>query len=218
MPNLSGHMTTLDAINDMLASIGESPVSLGDQVEEADIATALLIKSSRKVQMAGWHCNTIRGRTLSVDVNGRFLLPTNTLKVDTSDPRGTRRTGSPPHSSFVDAVMRRDLADTGWLLFDRQNDTEIWTDPLTLTVDIVEFMEFDNLAPSLQVYVTAIATRRFQTENMGSRTLAKFTQQEVDEAFAQALQDDTENEDPNILRDSPTVFDMTYRRNPRWGR
>ena len=218
MPTLSGHLTRLEAINDMLASIGETPIMTGDVVEEAEIAGAQLDKASRKVQLPGWHSNTLRGLELSKDANNRFVLPDDTLKVDTADPRGTRRTGSPPTSSHIDAVMRRSDDDTQWILFDRSNNTELWTDVTSLTVDIVQLHKFENLVPSLQQYVVAVATRRFQTENMGSRVIYAFTQVEVEEALEQAIQDDTETEDPNLLRDSPTIFDMTRRNNYLWGR
>jgi hypothetical protein len=54
-------MTELEAINDMLSAIGESPVASLDEasgVADAQIALQLLRRASRWLQKKGWHWNS----------------------------------------------------------------------------------------------------------------------------------------------------------------
>uniref|UniRef100_UPI0040473467 hypothetical protein n=1 Tax=Shewanella sp. TaxID=50422 RepID=UPI0040473467 len=49
----------LDAVNTMLSSIGEAPVSsLSSGLIEAEIAETILDTIDREVQSMGWHFNT----------------------------------------------------------------------------------------------------------------------------------------------------------------
>jgi hypothetical protein len=215
---LAGHYTKLNAVNDMLRSIGEDPVnSLSSGLADAELAEEVLDAVSHEVQSIGWHVNTRRAITLTTDASDNFVLPDNTIKVDTVSSHGPRQNSSPRPSAWVNASMRRNQADTTWILYDIDNDSETWTDPTTLTVDIVQRLEFANLTPALQRYITALAGHRFQQGIMGSRALFEFTQQQVDEALQAAVNEDTENEDINMIRDNKHVHSIVWRNNPLYG-
>lgn len=222
MAPLEGHLTKLQAVNEMLLSIGETPVSsLESGLGDAELAEALLDRASRQIQLKGWHCNTLRDYELTKNGSNQFALPVNTLRVDTVNPRGGyRRTSTPAHSKGVNASMRRSADNTKWLMYDNDNNTETWTanDPATLTVDIVQLEEFANLTPALQHYVWAYAAHRFQKSIMGSKVLNEFTAQDLEEALIQAIQEDTMNEDQNIISDNGHVNSVAYRYNPLYGR
>lgn len=222
MATLEGHLTKLQAVNDMLWSIGEMPVqSLESGLGDAEQAEAILDRTSREIQLRGWHVNTLRDYELSKNASNQFVLPVNTLRVDTVNPRGGwRRTATPPHSARIDAVMKRSEDDTKWLMYDRDNNTELWTasDPATLNVDIVLILEFADLTPALQHYVWTMAAHRFQKGAMASQVLQKMTEEDVVNALTQAVQEDTMNEDQNLINDNGHVNSVAWRNNPLYGR
>ena len=218
----AGHLTKLQAVNDMLGSIGEEPVnSLSSGLPEAELAETILDRVSREIQLEGWHCNTRKGISLTINADDQFALPDNTLKVDTVNATNGRRTSSTPApNAYVDAGMRRSADDTKWILYDNDNDSEFWTDTgfTTLTVTIVQLLEFANLTPALQMYVWTSAAKRFQQNVMGSAALDQFTTDDVIRARTRAENEEMENEDLNVIRDNAHVYSIVYRNNPNFGR
>lgn len=205
---LIAHLDELGAINEMLLSVGEAPVSsLVSNLPDADVALAVLGRVSRAVQLRGWHVNRHENVKLSRDSLNIISLGVVTLKVDTV---GTDRS--------VNAVMRRSTDKTQFLLFDIEENRETWPDKSELTVTWIEFMDFDNLTPSLQAYIAARAGREFQKGVMGSQVLHEFTKEAIQDALDAALQEDMENEDTNILQQNTRVFSMINRRNRGIGR
>ncbi len=216
---LTANMTDLDAVNEMLSSIGESPVStLTSGLDDAAQALTALINTSRKVQLEGWNANTRRGIALSADSNNIIAVPVNTLRVETTSRQGFRKESSPPLSGHINVSVRRSIDDTKFLLWDNDNDRETWPNEDSITVNLIQMLEFDNLPPSLQVYIAARAGHQFQKGAMASRVLAEFTQEDVFQAYEMAANDDEQTGNANIIKDSPHVFDVTRRNNPFWGR
>jgi hypothetical protein len=114
--------------------------------------------------------------------------------------------------------MKRSEDDTKWLLYDVDNNSETWENETSLSVDLVLLLEYNDLPPSLQNFITYRAGREFQKGIMGSRVLFEFSQQGVDEALEAAIQEDAENEDTNMIFDNPHVHSAVYRNNPFYGR
>ena len=216
---IEGHMSKLEAVNDILWTIGELPVqSLASGLGDAEIAEAMLDRANREIQLRGWQCNTRRGVTLTTNAGNQFALPVDVLKIDTSHRTSGRMTSSPVFSSHLNAHMRRSQDDTKWLMYDGDNNSETWSDITEMTVDITQLKEFRLLTPALQVYVWTWAAHRFQKGAMGSTVLHEYTLEDVVQAEMQASQEDTENEDLNIIRDNPHVRSVAYRYNPGFNR
>ncbi len=214
-PN-EGHLSKLEAVNDMLLSIGESPVQdLESGLGDAAIAEAVLDRVSREVQLKGWHVNTLRNFTLNKDASNIFGLGVDTLTVDTVNASGGRQASTPRPSAFINAVMRRSSDDTQWLMFDEDNNSETWANETELTVDLVQFLNFANLTPALQVYVWTSAAHRFQKGMVGSRVLFEYTSEDVLNAETQAVQEDAANEDLNVIRENAHVRSIAFRNNPQ---
>ena len=110
--------------------------------------------------------------------------------------------------------MRRSADDTKWLLYDVDNDRETWPSPSTMTVDIIEFIQFAHLSPLLQVYIYKAASHEFQKSAVSSQILWQFTKEDVEESEMNAVQEDAANEDRNMFRDSRSAFEVVYRYNP----
>jgi len=216
---LEAHMTELKAVNQMLRSISEQPVSqLGSGQIDSDNAEEVLEEVSRRIQSQGWHANARRGVVLPVNASFQFAVGTNVLKVDTVNPTSPRRTASPKPSAYYDVALRRSIDDTKWILYDVDNDTETWASgPATLTVDIIEFLPFQHLPVYLQAYIYKAAAHEFQKSTVASQILFQFTQEEVEYTMVYAVQCDSEMEDRNMIRNHAGVQEVAYRYNPLYG-
>jgi hypothetical protein len=84
-------------------------------------------------------------------------------------------------------------------------------------VEIIEFLPFENLPPSLQVYIYKAATHEYQKGSVGSKVLYEFTLEDVQIAMADAIQDDMRNQDSNMLQDNRAAREVAYRYNPTYG-
>lgn len=166
MPTSTTPTTELEAVNVMLAVIGESPINSLNSPAVADAVTAQAVLSeiSRTVQSVGWHFNTEEGFTLTPTVfDKEILVPANCLRVTTSGPdRG------------IDVVQR------GTRLYDRQNHT--YKFEKSLTVDMVLLLPFNELPETARYYITIRSARTFQARTVGSEALYQFTAQ--DESLA----------------------------------
>ena len=178
-------MTALEAVNIMLRTIGEQPVTVleGSGIIEAENAKDNLQEASRDVQSQGWHFNTEVALTLQPDMEGNILLPENCLRVDT-----------------VRKDRRLDVIQRGTKLYDRQNHTYKFQTPLTL--DMVVMLDFDELPQDARRYISVVATRRFQQGVVASTVLDSFSRQDEIEAHTTLCVSDAENADYNILTDN----------------
>jgi hypothetical protein len=102
MALLTGHMTKLEAVNELLFTQAED----------------ILDRVSRQIQMKGWHCNTLFNYQLTPNASNQFALPDNTLKVDTVNPQYRRSNSTPSPSSYINVSMRRAADDTKWIMWD----------------------------------------------------------------------------------------------------
>jgi hypothetical protein len=191
---------------------------LSGGLQIAEIAESVLNNVSREIQAQGWHCNTRRNIELTKNVDNKFALGVDTLKCDTVNPRSRRANNTPAPSRFINASLRKAQDGTKYLMYDVDNDSETWgTDVTTLTVDLIQFIEFDALTPLLQTYVFRSAAHRFQKAMIGAKILSEFTTEDVQIAMANAIQEDMDNEDNNMLHDNRDSQNIVYRYNPIYG-
>lgn len=158
--------TELEAVNIMLAVIGESPINSlnSPAVVDAVTAQAVLSEISRAVQTTGWHFNIEEELTLTPTLfGGELQLPGNCLRVS-------------PSAEYQDV----DVAQRGSRLYDRRNHTYVFAK--SMKVDMVILLPFNELPESARYYITIRAARTFQARTVGSEALYQFTAQ--DEAMA----------------------------------
>lgn len=174
--------TELNAVNTMLGTIGESPIASLNVTGLSDVATArnILEEISRAVQQAGWHFNSEKDYPLALDADGYLPIPSNTLAVDTSERNG-----------HVDVTLR------GTRLYDRTNHTYVFTTPLY--VELVLFLEFEELPSAARHYITIRAARVFQKRILGSDTIDKFTEDDEKLAWRDFLDAEMKQSDVNIF-------------------
>lgn len=190
-----GLTTELDAINTMLAIIGEAPVNTAEDtgVVDAVIARQTLNETLRQVQATGWHWNTDRGVILTptFPAPGDLYVPANTLMVDAVDPS-------------IDVIQR------GTRLWDRKNNTFKFAAPVE--VDIVRLLPFEEIPQAARHYIMVRAGRIFQDRVVGSETLSGFNDKDEARAYAQLRNAEAETADYNMLTDNYAVGRILDRR------
>jgi hypothetical protein len=181
----------LDAVNIMLGTIGESPISSLDAstgVADAVIARQVLSEVAIQVQEEGWHFNVDTNFTLTPSSDtGEIFLPANCLEVDTSGP---------------DAQM--DVAMRGRKLYDRVNHTFVFTK--SIKAELVLMLEFDELPQAARHYITIRAARVFQQRVVGSDTLGSFTERDEVRARTALKRFEAKTADYNILTSNYSVM------------
>jgi len=180
--------TELEAVNVLLASIGEAPVSqLGSGLDEEAIAASTLTEVSRAVQLKGWSWNTEENYPLTKNLIGEIYLPTNALKIDYQSTRYVTR---------------------GQRAYDKTAHT--YTLDTNLKATIIFGLSWEELPEAMRSYVMYRAGRVFQGRQVGSQVLYEFTKQ--DEQDAWLILSSAEHENANLsLFDNAEIQHMLDR-------
>ena len=186
----------LEAVNTMLTSIGEIPVSSITSATTNDVSIAIQILDhvSREVQSRGWFFNTDINYSLVPTNNNEIILPANALRVELAE------------SSRLHNYVERNRK-----LYDRVNNT--YTISGTVKVNIVFLLDFEELPEVARHYVMIRASRIFQDRMLVSAELHKF--HEVDELQAYMNLKETEGDigRHNILTGNYDVYRVLDRGN-----
>lgn len=187
-------LSELEAVNLMLATIGESPVSTLETTGDLhiDMATQFLYNASRDVQTSGYHFNYEEGYPLALNISYEIVIPSNTLTLDVSD----------------EYSYKYDLVQRGGRLYDRKNHTYVFDTPIK--VDIVFFLPWADLPQPARQYIAILAARRFQRRVQGDDTIEKLTAGEESVAKAQLEDYEATVRDYN-LGDNFDVFQIISR-------
>ena len=180
-------MTELEAVNTMLVTIGEQPVSSLDNLaglQDASIARQILSNISRAVQAKGWVFNLDLQVTYSPDQNSEIVLGGNVIRIDTT---------SKVRSSTKDIVER------GGKLYDREKNTSVFTDDVK--VDRVIVLNFDDLPEVARRYIATRSARVFHDRVVGSGELHRFFQEDEAQAWTELLEYEGEVGDYTIFDD-----------------
>jgi len=156
----------LEAVNQLLAVIGETPVNSLDETQSPSVPIAKdeIKRTSRKVQAEGLTFNTEK-RTLTPDEeHHEITLPSGTLRIYPVDP--DKR-----------VVWRGDkLYDKDKLTYEFNEEIE---------VVIIIGMDFEDLPEHVRQYIVVRAGRIFHDRMVGSELLHSFTKQDEVEAKRQ---------------------------------
>lgn len=195
--------TKLDAVNRMLASIGQTPVNSLDVSGIRDVAIAELAidNTTQEVLEHGWSWNTDYEYMLPLDLNGNILIPSNALYVEPSDRQ-------------LDYVPRYD--NGVHKMYNRKDKTFTFTQGLE--VDITWAQPFNELPSPARTYIATRAARIFQSQVIGSQILFQFTELHEREALAKLQKLENRQKNLNILEsdvEANLIWNRT--RNPyRW--
>ena len=188
--------TELEAINIMLAAIGEAPVNslTGTVPVDVRLAQSTLTEFNREIQSEGWSFNTEIDVTLTRDASNQIALPQNVLRVDANIHQ---------HPT-IDPIQR------GLKLYDRLNNKFEFDEDLICTV--IYLRTFEEIPEPARRYINIKAARVFVDRLVTDDGLRTYTEQDETRARAILMETDLANGDHNILRGDPSltsVFD-TY--------
>jgi len=169
----------LNAVNTLLAIIGEAPVnSLNPPLTgDASLADQVIDEVSREVQGAGWSWNTMLYDSIPLDAStGQSQLPSNTLAVRFNPL-------SYPSQRFVLRGLR---------LFDRLKNTYDLRTSLgvgmtgntsDLVAEIVEELPWDSIPETGRRYIVIRAGRIFSNRVVTSASIESYTSEDEERAL-----------------------------------
>ncbi len=166
----------------MLGHIGETPVNSISNTSALPVSAATAIYAldeiSREVQSEGWHFNTEVNVTLSPAGDGTITLTDDIIEMDTID-------------SSIDVVQR------GLKLFDRSNNTSVFTSNLKVTQ--TRLLDWESLPEPARRYITLKASRVFQGRLVGSRELEALIARDEYNARADLMDSEVSTADRTIF-------------------
>jgi hypothetical protein len=186
--------TELTAVNLMLSSLGERPVSNLANAQRLDVqrAIATLNEVNVLVQTRGWWFNAETKVVLTPNADGEYIVAADVTKIDA-------------YLTYITQYVQR-----GRRLFN--TDTQLFTgNEGDLLVNQTRLLPFDDCPETFKMYVARRAGTIYQQRSLGSPTLFEFTNRAADEAFAVLQQEETDQEDINLTF-APGIFDAVYRR------
>ena len=173
MPTTNNAQAELQAVNEILASIGQAPVTTieaqtityedGTSAEipinpEVAIVYETLTQVSREVQAEGWTFNKENEYPITPDSNGHLSMTGSMLQMDLSDTVA---------NSTFDTVIRSGR------LYDKIEHTDVWDTTETYDVDIVWYYDFVDLPQVFKDYVTSRAATRCAIRLVGDVNLTQ---------------------------------------------
>ena len=173
----------LPAVNEILASIGQAPVSTLDQTNpDVAIAYDTLLNVSREVQSEGWIFNTEEYYEIAIDsTTGEVDIPNNVLQIDLHDEVDNQ----------YEAIRRTKTGTTQPKLYEKINHTYDWkslTNSTTLRVNIVWLFDWVDLPRPVQDYITARAAAIVSSRIVGDPQQYQILQQKEMYNRAQAME------------------------------
>ena len=163
----------LPAVNQILASVGQAPVTSLDQTNpDVAIAYDTLLTVSREVQAEGWAFNTEFDKPEITDVNKQFSIPNNMLQVDLTTNSA---------NSYKNVVRREGK------LYDRYNHTFEITGGAgdEIRLDIVWLFDWVDLPIPIQDYIVARTAVIVSSRIVGDGGQYQMLQQK--EAYTRAM-------------------------------
>lgn len=190
------HLTLLEAINDMLLAVRESPInSLRNPLPDyAAIANIILSRVKKDVLRAGWPFNTDYDVTLTRDGNNKITLGRDVLRVEFDPVK---------NGHDVMPVLR------GEVVFNAKAGSEAWNRDIAAK-QVIKNLAWEDLPDTARRYITARATRQFVQKVLGASSVTQETIAEEMEARHEFLRDQKKLNRPNILN-SPGIFELAYR-------
>ena len=181
--------TALEAINIMLAAIGEAPVNTltGSLPVDVKIAQSTLVEINKSVQAEGWSFNTEIDVTLTRNASKQIILPVNVLRIDANIHQ---------HPD-IDPIQR------GLKLYDRLKNTFEFDEDLICTV--VYFRDFDEIPEQARSYINIRAARIFVDRLVSDQGLRTYTKEDEIRARVTLTETDLANGDHNMLRGDPSL-------------
>lgn len=159
----------LEAINDMLATVGEAPVNTLEDSQNVDVENAIRVleKINRQVQSKGWSFNHVDEAKLNRDVT--------TNKIKWQDD-----------ILYIVGTDGTKYVQRGEYVYDFDNQTDTFTSDIE--VELIRLIDFDYMPSVARDYIVAKAARIFQSQTIDDDSIGQNLLTQEQEAWA-ALQE-----------------------------
>ena len=156
--------TELSAVNAILGSIGQSPISGLDFANpEISFIYNLLKESNQDVQNEGWTFNLeYHIKEIVNTSDNKIIISSDVIRIDNEDAWDKTR----------DFVRRKD-SDGLWKLYDRVNHTFEFPDDDHFYVNVVRLLNFEDIPTVFQRYITYKACGRAAVQLVSNASLQK---------------------------------------------
>ena len=166
----------LPAVNEILASVGQAPVTTLDQTNpDVAIAYDTLLNVTREVQAEGWTFNTEEYYPMTPDANGEIPIANNILQTDLHDEK----------DNSYETVRRSGK------LYEKINHTYDWTTLTgwdTVRCNIVWLFDWVDLPRPIQDYIVAKASTVVSTRIVGDPQMFRILQAKELDNRAKAME------------------------------
>ena len=199
MAEVSTPTTRLEAVNSIIASVGEAPANSLEAPSRQAVLLGIraLDESSRMIQSKGWFWNREEEVTLTADASGFFNLASNVLRAKVSTVALT--------------WLTRQYVFRNTKLYNAKTRTYVFTVGSTIQVDQVLLHPFEELPEPARFAIYARGGVLFQSRHLGGETLYSFTESLARAAYGQLLENETEVMRWN-LDESGGLRDLVFRR------
>ena len=194
MPTTIDIETELSAVNSILGSIGQSPVTTLGETSDGTVTYAnpeiafiynFLKECNREVQNEGWHFNTehhIKSDAYRDTTTKYITIPTNVLRMDI-------------HEEYLDKY--KDVVKRNGRLYDKVNHTDEFTEDIYM--DFVWLLEFTDIPSVFQRYIIAKASTRAATQLVSNPQLVALLQQQEAQTRASCMEYECNQGDHNFM-------------------
>lgn len=161
--------TELEAVNAMLATTGDTPVTVLTPGLRADVDFALntVRLVAKSIQAKGWLFNTDRQVSLNPAMDNTITLDANVMKVT---------------KSLIDDNRDVDYSFRGGKLWDRINNTDVFNNEAI--VDITRALDFEDMPETARALIFIVAGRKYQQQTLGNTELSGFGKEDEDRALS----------------------------------
>ena len=155
--------TELSAVNAILGSIGQSPISGLDFANpEVSFVYNILKECNQDIQSEGWMFNIeyhIKENVSTTD--NKIIIGSDVIRIDMEDG----------HDRTRDFVRRKDTSDGIWKLYDRVNHTFEYPDDEYFYVNKVRRLNFEDIPAPFQRYIVYKASGRAAVQLVSNQQL-----------------------------------------------
>jgi len=184
MSSTIGTDTELSAVNSILGSIGQAPLTELDYTNpEVSFVFNILREARIDVLNEGWHFNREEKVTLNPQTTTKYILyPDDALRVDVTDNQFDRTT---------DVVKREGK------LYDKVHKTYLFDK--SIEADVVRAYDFEDIPSVYQRYITYRAATRAATQLVANPQLVQLLGQQEAIARASCMEYECNQGDHNYM-------------------
>lgn len=203
--NFEALSSRLEVVNQLIGSLGESPVAAYDPSPslDVDLALAAINEADKAVQKKGWRWNTNYSFLLQPNNDGSLQAPNNTLRATLAYEMQQNWLGNCINGQSIAIVLR------GRRFYDQTNNTYDFTGK-TAYVDYVERLQWEDLPEAARGVISYEALKIFQSRVQQSSIVLQWNSDDLKKAWTTLEQQQDEESRQNVINGNASVRSRLY--------